>query len=263
LEVAADPKHLGARIGFLAVLHTWGQNLLHHPHLHCIVPGGGLSEDESRWVSCPRGFFLPLKVLSRVFRGKFLEGLNRLHEQGKLFLPTGAAWSTPAGFRRLLSQAYAQDWLLYAKPPSGGPEQTLKYLARYTHRVAISNSRLLAIDDHAVTFRWKDYTHGGKQKAMTLPGEEFLRRFLTHVLPKGLVRVRSYGFLANRCRRKQLALCRRLLALAGLNAIASASPNDEPALLPACPVCGQTDWLAVELLSPRDESAPPEPRDSS
>jgi len=250
--VAADPKHLGAKIGFLAVLHTWGQNLMHHPHVHCIVPGGGLSEDDSRWVSCPRGFFLPVKVLSRVFRGKFLEGLKRAHQQGKLFLPPGASWSTPAGFGRLLTQAYAQDWLVYAKPPSGGAEATLKYLARYTHRVAISNSRLVAIDDHQVSFRWKDYAHGSRQKTMTLPGEEFLRRFLMHVLPKGLVRVRSYGFLANRHRRKQLALCRRLLAAADQSAGAASAPpksGDDSASLPACPLCGQCRWRAVELLA--------------
>ena len=246
LEVAADSKHLGAKIGFLAVLHTWGQNLMHHPHLHCIVPGGGLSKDESRWISCPRGFFLPVKVLSRVFRGKFLEGLRQAYSQGKLYLPETAAWSSPEGFRRLLNQAYACDWLVYAKPPTGGAEQTLKYLARYTHRVAISNSRLAAIDDERVTFRWKDYAHGSRQKTMSLPGEEFLRRFLVHVLPKGLVKIRSYGFLANRCRRKQLALCRRLLGAAPPS---SSDPRDDADCLPACPVCGQSQWRAIELLS--------------
>lgn len=241
LEVAANPKHLGAKIGFLAVLHTWGQNLMHHPHLHCIVPGGGLS-DESRWVSCPRGFFLPLKVLSRVFRGKFLEGLKQVYTQGNLFLPEAAAWSTPDGFRRLVNQAYACEWVVYAKPPTGGPEQTLKYLARYTHRVAISNSRLVAIDDQRVTFRWKDYAHGSRQKTMTLEGEEFLRRFLIHVLPKGLVKIRSYGFLANRCRRKQLALCRRLLGAAPPPSLAESSDD-----LPCCPVCGRSEWRAIEI----------------
>jgi hypothetical protein len=264
LEVAADPKHLGARIGFLAVLHTWGQNLMHHPHLHCLAPGGGLSEDGSRWVSCPRGFFLPVKVLSRVFRGKFLEGLKRASQQGKLFLPQGAAWSTPAGFRALLDRAYRQAWLVYAKPPSGSPEQTLKYLARYTHRTAIANSRLIAVDEEHVSFRWKDYAHGGRSKTMTLPGEEFLRRFLVHVLPKGLVRARSYGLLANRHRRKQLALCRRLLGAAKFAALAPSDAHDDPSELPPCPLCGQRVWRAVELL-PRDggERAAPMQEDSS
>jgi hypothetical protein len=259
LEVAADPKHLGAKIGFSAVLHTWGQTLMHHPHLHCIVPGGGLSEDGSRWVSCPRGFFLPVKVLSRVFRGKFLAGLKRLHQRGELFLPEDAAWSTPAGFDRLINRAYGQDWLVYAKPPTGGAEQTLKYLARYTHRVAIANSRLVAMDDEQVTFRWKDYAHGGRERTMTLAGEEFLRRFLIHVLPKGLVRLRSYGLLANRHRREQLARCRRLLGVAAL-ANRAAAPDDRD-LPPACPACGAREWRMLESFPrPAPEHARPAPR---
>jgi hypothetical protein len=264
LEVAADPKHLGAKIGFQAVLHTWGQNLMHHPHLHCLVPGGGLSEEGSQWVRCPRGFFLPVKVLSRVFRGKFLQGLKRAYDQGQLFLPQGAAWSTPAGFCDLLNRAYRQEWLVYAKPPSGSAEQTLKYLARYTHRTAIANSRLIAVDEERVSFRWKDYAHGGKTKTMTLSGEEFLRRFLMHVLPKGLVRTRSYGFLANRHRREQLALCRRLLNAAPLAAARAPSDSHDDLALPPCPVCGQCAWRAVELVTrDRGEAVAPALEDSS
>ena len=213
LEVAADPKHLGAQLGVLAVLHTWGQNLDHHPHVHCVVPGGGLSEDESRWVACRKNFFLPVKVLSRKFRGKFLAHLKAAHAAGKLkFAGSLAPLAHPAAFARLLTQAYGREWVVYSKPPFGGPQQTLKYLARYTHRVAISNARLLDVSDSGVTFSYKDYAAGGKRKTMTLSGVEFLRRFFTHLLPKGYVHIRSYGLLANRHRRQKLELCREILS---------------------------------------------------
>jgi hypothetical protein len=203
-RIAADPKHLGAEIGFLAVLHTWGQNLQHHPHVHCVVPGGGISPDGSRWVACRPGFFLPVRVLSRLFRGLFLALLRAAFDRGKLsFHGRIAGLADPGEFRRALAAVSGVEWVVYAKPPFGGPRQVLKYLARYTHRVAISNRRLVALDGDEVTFRWKDYARGGEQRVMKLQAVEFIRRFLLHVLPAGFVRIRHYGFLANRvCRAK-------------------------------------------------------------
>jgi hypothetical protein len=212
LEVAADPKHLGAQLGFLGVLHTWGQNLLHHPHVHFVVPGGGITSDQSNWKRCKAGFFLPVRVLSRVFRGKFLALLRAAHDQGRLvFRGELASWGTAPGFKRLVAKSYGMEWVVYAKPPFGGPGQVLKYLARYTHRVAISNDRLMKLEDGQVTFRWKNYAAQGKKQTMMLSALEFLRRFLLHVLPRGFMRIRHYGFLANRHRESRLALCRRLL----------------------------------------------------
>ena len=212
LEVARDPKHLGADIGLLSVLHSWGQNLQHHPHIHCIVPAGGLTKDRSGWIAATPRFFLPVHVLSRVFRGKFAAGLKLLFDQNKLqFHGLLIDLAQPDRFHRFLHQLFRQDWVVYAKPPFGGAEHVLHYLARYTHRVAISNHRLVAFHDDRVSFRWKDYAHGGKQKLMTLPADEFLRRFLLHVLPKGLVRIRHFGLFANRRRAAMLAVCRSLL----------------------------------------------------
>ena len=212
LAVAADPRHLGAKIGFLAVLHTWGQNLTHHPHLHCVVPGGGLSPDHSRWISCRSGFFLPVRVLSRLFRGKFLAYLRAAYRAGKLnFRGELQSLGTVSGFEQLIAKAVRTEWVVHAKPPFGGPEQVLKYLARYTHRVAISNDRLLDISNGQVTFRWKDYSAGSRIRTMTVAAIEFLRRFLLHVLPRGFVRIRHYGLLANRTRARLLPLARRLL----------------------------------------------------
>jgi len=213
LEIAADPKHLGADIGFLSVLHTWGQNLLHHPHVHCVVPSGGLSPDHQHWVhpSCSC-FFLPVKVLSRVFRGKFVDGLKRVFQKGELVFPESLQpLVQDKAFRAFLRSLYRHDWVVYAKRPFGGPQHVLQYLARYTHRVAISNHRLLDFKDGKVTFRWKDYAHGNKKRKMTLTADEFLRRFLLHVLPRGFVRIRFFGFLANRRRAERLPLCRQLL----------------------------------------------------
>jgi hypothetical protein len=213
--IAADPRHLGAEIGFLAVLHTWGQTLRHHPHLHCVVPGGGLSVDGERWLSCRRGFFLPVNVLARLFRRLFLQGLERAYEKGKLTFHGHCAYlAKPLAFNRLCSSLRAREWWVYAKPPFGGPAQVLAYLGRYTHRVAISNHRLLLLKDGKVTFSWKDYRHGQQQSLMTLTADEFIRRFLLHVLPRGFQRIRQFGLLANRRRAEQLAHCRQLLGAA-------------------------------------------------
>lgn len=209
--IAADPKHLGAEIGFIAILHTWGQNLLHHPHLHCVVPGGGLSPD-GQWIGCRPGFFLPVRVLSRLFRRLFLAQLRCAFDAGELRLFNGLAALQDAGaFARYLAPAAAAEWVVYAKPPFGGPEQVLAYLGRYTHRVAIANSRLIEFNNSEVAFQWKDYRHESKQKVMRLPVGEFVRRFLLHVLPSGFQRIRHFGLLANRTRELKLQRCRDLL----------------------------------------------------
>jgi len=213
LEIACDPKHLGAEIGVIGILHTWGQNLLLHPHIHCVVPAGGLSPDHHQWVRPRYPFFLPVRVLSRVFRGKFLAGLKRLHHRKKLQCAgPAAALAERQQFAKLLRRLHRHDWVVYAKPAFGGPMLVLRYLGRYTHRVAISNHRLLMFKQEHVTFRWKDYARGGKQGEMTLSATEFLRRFFLHVLPKGFVRIRHFGFLANRFRASRLAFARQLLA---------------------------------------------------
>lgn len=253
-QIAADPKHLGAEIGFLAVLHTWGQNLEHHPHVHCVVPGGGPSPDGTRWVACRPGFFLPVRVLSRVFRGKFLALLHGAFNRGQLlFHGKLAALANPGEFRRQLAASAQTEWVVYAKPPFGGSEQVLKYLARYTHRVAISNHRLTALEGNAVEFLWKDYSHGGKQKSMKLKAVEFIRRFLLHVLPPGFVRIRHYGFLANRLCREKLALCRALLGAATSPEPVTAEPAAELERVVegqteanVCPSCGKGQMVIVE-----------------
>lgn len=209
--IAADPRHLGADIGFLAVLHTWDQTLRHHPHLHCVVPGGGLSVDGQGWRSCRRGFFLPVNVLARLFRRLFLQGLERAYDKGKLSFHGACAFlAPPTAFNRLLKSVRAREWWVYAKPPFGGPAQVLAYLGRYTHRVAISNHRLLSLKHGKVTFSWRDNRHGQLRSTMTLSADEFMRRFLLHVLPRGFQRLRQFGLLANR-RRGELARCRQLL----------------------------------------------------
>jgi hypothetical protein len=229
-EVAADPKHLGADIGFLTVLHTWGQNLAHHPHIHCVVPGGGLSSDHARWIPSRENFLLPVRVLSRVFRGKFLAFLRKAFRQGKLQLHGRFA---EHGFDHLLKNAYLCEWVVYTKPPFGGPEQVIRYLARYTHRVAISNHRIVSVSDGQVTFLWKDYAHGNKQKKMILAATEFLRRFFQHVLPKGFVRIRQYGFLANRQLTALLPICRQLLSAMHQPVLCQKRDQADP-LCPAC-----------------------------
>jgi len=255
-QIAADPEHLGAEIGFLAVLHTWGQNLEHHPHVHCVVPGGGLSADGWRWIACPPGFFLPVRVLSRVFRGKFLAMLGHAFEHGDLsFHGTLELLADPTEFQRRLTASAQTEWVVYAKPPFGGPDRVLKYLACYTHRVAISNRRLVALEDGAVQFHWKDYAHGGGEKTMTLEATEFIRRSLLHVLPSGFVRIRHYGFLANRVCREKLALCRALLGVEGAAVPVAPEPATEPKATvagepaaSACPACGAGRMLIVASL---------------
>ena len=240
LETAADPKHLGAEIGFLSVLHTWGQNLLHHPHLHCVIPAGGLSPDRQSWVHPRYPFFLPVKVLSRVFRGKFLAGLKRAFRKGELCLPGALKpLEKDKAFRAFLRLLFRQDWVVYAKRPFGGPEHVLHYLARYTHRVAISNHRLVRFANGQVTFRWKDYAHGNKRRLMTLTAEEFLRRFLLHALPRGFVRIRSFGFLANRRRAALLPLCQKLLETNPRSRSATPPATEaRPQAVWVCPRCG-------------------------
>jgi hypothetical protein len=244
LQVAATPRHLGAQIGGLMVLHTWGQTLELHPHVHVIVPGGGLSFDGQRWLSCQPGFFLPVRVLSRLLRGKLLAFLKQAYDRGDLLWTGGLALlADPQQFARLLAPLYQKEWAVYAKPPHHGPEQALKYLARYTYRVAISNERIESLDDGQVTFRYKAYAHGHRWRRMTLAAHEFLRRFLQHVLPRGFVRIRSFGLLANRGRDEHLARCRQLLGGTEQQAVAETSerlgdtPADEDS--PRCPVCGQ------------------------
>jgi hypothetical protein len=252
-ELAADPKHLGAKIGILAVLHSWGQNLMHHPHVHCVVTGGGITPDRAQWIHCKRSrrrgkdFFVHVKILSRVFRGKFIELLKEAYQSGQLELHgelTSLREST--AFESLLNESVKKDWVVYAKRPFGGPEQVLKYLARYTHRVAISNHRLVELRDGQVSFRYKDYADGQQTKVMTLSNTEFIRRFLMHALPSGFVRIRYYGFLANRYRKQHLDHCRELLDVAHATAI---TPKEEPVepteemelvLSPeTCPACGR------------------------
>jgi len=214
LTIAGDPKHLGATIGFFSILHSWGQNLLYHPHLHCVVPGGGLSPDQQRWVGCRPGFFLPVRVLSRLFRRLFLAALDQAFRDGKLrFYGEVASLAEAAAFTRYLAPLGEREWVVYAKPPFGGPQQALEYLGRYTHRVALSNERLLAVGNGEVTFQWKDYRHKDRQKSrvMTLSADEFIRRFLLHTLPAGFQRIRHFGLLANRHREQRLSLCRQLL----------------------------------------------------
>jgi Putative transposase/Transposase zinc-binding domain len=270
LQVAANPRHLGAHsIGLLAVLHTWGQNLMHHPHLHCVVSGGGLAKDESRWIASREHYFLPVRVLSRVFRNKFRALLQKAFDRGELGFYGGLAVLSQAdAFRRFLDSATEQEWVVYAKRPFGGATQVLKYLARYTHRVAISNSRLLAYRAGQVTFRYKDYAQQSRQRTMTLPAAEFIRRFLLHVLPAGFMRIRHYGYLANRHRRQKLELCRRLLG----SAAPSNSPDTEPAdkscepgheteaTIP-CPACQAGRLRIVETLNrlPRRDCRRPVP----
>ena len=239
--VAADPRHLGAEIGVLSILHTWGQTLVRHPHVHCVVPAGGFSPDPQRWIQ-PKyaGFFLPVKVLSRVFRGKFVAALRRAYTRGELDL----AGSTehlrdPIRWHAFIDALFQIDWVVYAKPAFGGASAVLRYLGRYTHRVAISNQRLRAFDGERVTFQWKDYAHEDQSRTMTLPAMEFLRRFVQHILPRGFVRIRQSGFLANTCRTTHVALARTLLA-AIRTTVAPASATTEPPTVDtwACPRCG-------------------------
>jgi len=238
LEVAADPLRLGAEIGFLSILHTWSSNLLPHYHIHCVVPGGGLSPDHQRWISTTHPLFLlPIPVLRTVFRKKFLDGLRQLYRKNLLDCRGPAAdFSDQACFEQRMENLGKKDWYVYAKPPFGGPQHVLRYLGRYTHRMAISNHRLTAFDGERVSFRWRDYAHGGKQRVMTLDAVKFLRRFFLHVLPKGFVRIRHYGLLSNRFRKQLLPLARTLLAAQGREPLPL--PPMSRCELWHCPRCG-------------------------
>lgn len=252
--IARDPKHLGAQLGFLCVLHTWGQNLHHHPHLHCVVPGGGLSSDGQRWISSGQRFLLSVRVLRRFFRGCFLHHLDQAYRQGKLeFHGDLAALAEPQQWRSWLSGLHRRTWVVYAKPPFGGPQQVLRYLARYTHRVAISNRRIVSFADGQVRFQWKDYRRDGQRRVMALTAGEFIRRFLLHTLPKGFQRIRQYGFLANRVKGDKLALCRRLLAEDAVQNIGENDRHrsDDPgSRWPPCPICRQGSMRIVADIGP-------------
>jgi hypothetical protein len=261
--IASDPKHLGAEIGFITVLHTWGQNLLHHPHVHCVVPGGGIAPDGEHWIACRPGFFLPVRVLSRLFRRLFLDQLRRAFAAGALRFvghlePLRDAWT----FGEWLAPAARTEWVVYAKPPFGGAEHVLDYLGRYTHRVAISNDRLLSFDGESVRFRWKDYRHQSRHSTMALTAHEFIRRFLLHVLPDGFKRIRSYGWLANRHRAARLATCWRLLGAHPPATASSRVAEDYHNLylrltgksLRDCPMCGKGHMIRIEGAPPRDAS---------
>ena len=267
-RIAADPKHLGAEIGLVAVLHTWGQNLHHHPHVHCVVPGGGLSPDGARWIGCRPGFFLPVRVLSQLFRRLFLKALRAAFEAGELgFFGELADLARSAAFSDRLRALRRVEWVVYAKRPFGGPAQVLAYLGRYTHRVAIANSRIVEMTDTDVAFRWKDYRHGGKTKVMTLAAQEFIRRFLLHTLPDGFHRIRHFGFLANGHRAAKLALCRKLLdASVSISAPeptnTSADSTAEPPAWSRCPCCGGA-LVVVSILSATPSGRPAFWNDSS
>ncbi len=241
ITIAADPRHLGARIGLTAVLHTWGSALTHHPHVHMIVPGGGISLDGERWISCRPGFFLPVRVLSRLFRRLFLDKLAAAHDGGRLhFFGHHAPLAEPGAFAAYLAPQRKIEWVVYAKRPFAGPQAVLAYLSRYTHRVAIANSRLIACDDNAVTFKWKDYRANGHQrhKVMTLAHGEFIRRFLIHVLPDGFHRIRHYGLFANGGRADNLARARQLLGVPSHSKPRDADTDEPPLSSLPCPCCG-------------------------
>ncbi len=256
-ELAANPKHLGAAIGFISILHTWGQNLMEHPHIHCIVTGGGLSRDGRKWKSCKNDFFLPVKVMSKLFRGKFLAYLKQSRTENELVYPGAVSHrASPVAFNALLTDLYYKDWVVYCKPPFDGTKGVLEYLGRYTHRIAISNHRIVRMEDDKVSFRWRDYADNSKSKIMTVDADEFIRRFLLHVLPDRFVKIRHYGLLGNRCRREKLAACRGLLNH-------TRKENDkipetwQEALLrftgidiTKCPVCKEGKMRTRELLRP-------------
>jgi hypothetical protein len=252
LEFARDPRHLGAEIGFFSVLHTWNQRLQFHPHVHCVAAAGGLAPDHMHWIPSRHTFFLPVKALSRVFRGKFDDGLKAVFHLNKLgFHGDLAPLAAPRAFAAWTRSLYRHKWVVYAKPPFGGPEHALRYLSGYTHRIAISNRRLVALEQGNVTFRWRDSAHANKQRLLTLPVDEFLRRFLLHLLPRSFVRIRNFGFLANRRRAALLPLCFQLLAgLSDLSPRTARSAADHPCLSTDwnCPICGGTVH-AVERLS--------------
>lgn len=264
ISIAADPKHLGAQIGFLTILHTWGQNLMHHPHLHCVVPGGGLSADGTRWIACRTGFFLPVRVLSRLFRRLFLARLRTAYEEGSLhFYGALTDIADPQAFARYLAPLARAEWVVYAKHPFGGPKQVLNYLGRYTHRVAISNHRLVSNEGGKVRFRWRDYRDESASKIMTLAGGEFIRRFLLHTLPPGFQRIRHCGLLGNRYRKSNLVRCREFLGQTQ-----EPAPTTDPSIdyrdryerltghsLRECPSCHCDQMVTLYVMPPRSVPA--------
>jgi len=265
LELTADDDHLGGQIGATALLHTWTQTLQYHPHVHFIVPGGALSRDGRRWLAAAPSFLVPVKALSRLFRGKMLAAVRDAYEAGELIFPGRVAdLEQPRAFRRLLDSLYRQEWVVYCKPPFGGPRQTLKYLARYTHRVAISNDRIVRCEDGRVTFRYRDSADGNRIKETTVEAEEFIRRFLLHVLPSRFVRIRHYGLLGNRNRKTKLAHCQRLLGVIPSAAAAEKQPwedlvhqltGTDPR---QCARCGKGRMRTIRELTPSGKRAPPE-----
>lgn len=263
LHLGRDKKHLGAEVGLIAVLHTWGQNLMNHPHVHCIVPGGGLSQDKTRWIESRKNFFIPVHVLSRVFRGKFLEQLKKAYHAKRLkCVGKVASLESRENFQKLLDRLYSKEWIVYAKQPFGGPEQVLAYLGRYTHRVAISNHRLVGISNGKVSFQWRDYRDHNREKIMTLDAHEFLRRFLLHVLPEGMCKIRYYGFLCNRKRQDLLEKCRTLLD-APMPDVEPESVTWQEELLKltgidvlVCPSCHTGKMLNERMLQPKQHAPP-------
>ncbi len=265
LEVARDPRHLGAEIGFFSVLHTWNQRLQHHPHVHCVIAAGGLAPDHASWISSRRKFFLPVKVLGRVFRGKFLAGLRAAFREGKLeFHGHLASLAEPHRFTAWLRVLFHHDWVVYSKRPFGGPEHALRYLGAYTHRVGIANSRLVAFADGQVSFRWRDSAHGNRKRVMSLPADEFLRRFLLHLVPRGFVRIRNFGFLSNRQRAKLLPLCLSLLGTPTDQTSSEGGEEPKPSVkLPRCPLCNGTMRIVERLSSTQLLPRSPPQQDSS
>ena len=265
-ELMEDPKRLGAEVGFIAILHTWSQTLMDHPHLHCIVTGGGLSPDGLRWISCKGEFFLPVKVLSRLFRGKFLAYLKEAYEKGKLAFPGKVAhWREKSAFNVLLKELYGQEWVVYCKPPFQSAERVMDYLGRYTHRVALSNDRLLKLEGGKVTFRYRDRKDNDRIKPMTLDASEFIRRFLLHILPDGFVKIRHYGILSNRSRNTKLGLCKRLLGVdcrhegrekksESWQDLLTRLTGHDPRI---CPYCGKGRMVLKEVLNPSALPLPP------
>ena len=267
MELANDQKYLGARIGAIGILHTWGQNLMDHPHIHCIVTGGGLSSDWDRWVSCRKGFFIPVRVMSALFRGKFLALLSKCFTADDLVFPGSINHlGQPGNFENFRKQLYEKKWVVYCKPPFGGPKGVLKYLGRYTHGIAISNNRILANQDGNVSFLWRDYADDNRKKTMTLKAEEFIRRFLLHVLPERFVRIRHFGLLANRNRNNAVAVCRKILG--SVKAITKEDRKKETWQeqlvricgidVNLCPVCRKGRMTRVTLLFPCRCNSPPE-----
>jgi hypothetical protein len=264
-QLSETRKHLGADIGFISILHTWGQNLMDHPHIHNIVTGGGLSRDGRKWKSCKNDFFLPVKVMSKLFRGKFLAYLKKLRAENKLVYPGAVSHlAQPAAWGALISDLYKKKWVVYCKPPFDGTKGVLEYLGRYTHRIAISNHRIVKMEDDEVSFRWRDYSDNNKSKIMTVDAFEFIRRFLLHVLPARFVKIRHYGLLGNRCRRKKLDRCRELLACAEHNKAEQKTETWQETLLriagidvAKCPACGERTMRTIEIIQPARCKGPP------